>query len=329
MRVLIIGGTHFTGPETVRLLLEHGHEVTLFHRGTSNDPRTKGAKEILGDLKDLNLFRDRFLAVKPEVVVNMLCFTTQAATDFISIMRGLTKRVVVISSADVYLAYGRLHRTEPGPLQPMPLTETSALRKTDLPRGPEYDKISVERIVMGTPDLVGTILRFPVVYGPHDPLHRLYVYLKRFDDGRPAIVLEEGMAQWRWTRGYADNVGLATALAIMDDRAAGQIYNVGEPTAFTEAEWVRKVGQAAGWEGDVVAVPKDRLPAHFRLDIDTAQQYILDTTKIRDELDYEETILHEEALSRTIAWERDNPPEELDPKEFDYATEDLVLANLK
>ena len=110
MRVLIIGGTHFTGPETVRLLLEHGHEVTVFHRGVSNDPRTRGAGEILGDLKDLELFRDRFLDVKPDVVVHMLCVTAQAATYFNSIMRGLTKRVVVISSADVYLAFGRLHR---------------------------------------------------------------------------------------------------------------------------------------------------------------------------------------------------------------------------
>ena len=114
----------------------------------------------------------------------------------------------------------------------------------------------------------------------------------------------------------------------MDERAVGQIYNVGEPTTFAEAEWVRMVGQAARWEGEVVVVPKDQLPAHLGFDIDTAQHYVLDTTKIRNELGFEETILHDEALSRTIAWERNNPPADLDPKKFDYAAEDRVLANL-
>jgi nucleoside-diphosphate-sugar epimerase len=326
MRVLIIGGTRFTGPETVRLLLDRGQEVTVFHRGKSNDPRMKGASEILGDIKDLKHFRDRFLEMKPEVVVNMICYTAQDASDFVSVVRGLTGRVVVVSSADVYLAFGRLHKTEPGPLQPMPLIETSALRETDRPGGPEYDKISVERIVMGNPDTRGTILRFPAVYGPKDPLHRLHGYLKRFDDNRPAILLDEGMAQWRWSRGYADNVGLATALAVMDERSAGEIYNVAEPVVFTEADWVRMVAHAAGWEGEVVVVPKDQLPPHLGFDIDTDQHYVLDTTKIRTELGYKEAVSHDEALAKTIAWERDNPPEEIDPGKFDYAAEDRVLA---
>jgi nucleoside-diphosphate-sugar epimerase len=321
----MIGGTRFTGPETVRLLLEGGHEVTAFHRGVSHDPRTRGAGEILGEIKDLNLFRDRFLEIKPDVVANMLCYTAQAAADFVSLMKGLARRVVVISSADVYLAFGRLHQTEPGPLQPMPLTETSALRATDLPGGPEYDKISVERIVMGDPDLPATILRYPAVYGPNDPQHRLYGYLKRFDDNRPAILLDEGVAGWRWSRGYADNAGLATALAVMDERSAGEIYNVAEPVAFTEADWVRMVGQAAGWEGEIVVVPKNQLPGHLGYDIDTSQHYVLDSTKIRRDLGFKEGVLHEEALAKTIAWERANPPEVIEPEKFDYEAEDRVL----
>jgi nucleoside-diphosphate-sugar epimerase len=329
MRILIIGGTRFTGPETVRLLLEHGHQVTVFHRGLHRDPRTSGAAEILGDLKDLKQFRDRFLDLKPDVVVNMLCFTAQAASEFVSLVQGNTGRVVVISSADVYLAFGRLHRTEPGPILPMPLKETSALRTTDLPGGPEYDKISVESSILGNPELRGTILRFPAVYGPHDPQHRLHAYLKRFDDRRPAILLAEGVARWRWSRGYADNVGLATALAVMDDRSTGEIYNVAEPTAFAEADWIRRIGQAAGWQGEVVTVPREQLPGRLGFEIDPDQHYVLDTSKIRDELGYREQIPQEEALARTIAWERANPPEKIDPDDFDYAAEDRVLENLR
>jgi hypothetical protein len=42
--------------------------------------------------------------------------------------KGMTYRVVAISSQDVYLAYGRLTGLEPGPAEPVPLTEHSPLR---------------------------------------------------------------------------------------------------------------------------------------------------------------------------------------------------------
>jgi uncharacterized protein YbjT (DUF2867 family) len=56
------------------------------------------------------------------------------------------------------------------------------------------------------------------------------------DDGRSAILLEKGMASWRWTHGYVEDVAAAVALAVMDERAAGRTYNVGEadPLPWTE-----------------------------------------------------------------------------------------------
>src|SRR5688572_15005858 len=97
--------------------------------------------------------------------------------------RGAVGRAVVISSADVYRAYGRLHRTEPGPPDPVPLAEDAPLREA-LAHGLEYNKTGVERVVLGDATLPATLLRYPMVYGPGDPQHRL---LKRMDDGRPGI----------------------------------------------------------------------------------------------------------------------------------------------
>jgi hypothetical protein len=51
-----------------------------------------------------------------------------------------------------------------------------------------------------------------------------------------------------------------------------------------------------------------------------------DTTRLRRELGYEEPVSEEEALHRTIAWERANPPGQLDPAQFDYAAEDRALS---
>ena len=53
-----------------------------------------------------------------------------------------------------------------------------------------------------------------MIYGPHDYQHRVHQYLRRMDDGRPAIVVSDQMARWRWTRDYVENTAAAIALAI-------------------------------------------------------------------------------------------------------------------
>jgi hypothetical protein len=37
-----------------------------------------------------------------------------------------------------------------------------------------------------------------------------------------------------------EDIAEAVVLAVLDDRAAGRVYNVSETHAMTEAEWVRK-----------------------------------------------------------------------------------------
>jgi nucleoside-diphosphate-sugar epimerase len=148
------------------------------------------------------------------------------------------------------------------------------------------------------------------------------------DDGRSAILLDEGMARWRWTKGYVENVAAAIALAVDDVRAAGRVYNVGERETLSEAAWIGAIGAAAGWEGKVVVVPRGRLPDHLATDIDTDQHLVVDSSRIQRELGYGEPVSQEEALRRTVAWERAHPPQEVDPERFDYAAEDALLAEL-
>jgi nucleoside-diphosphate-sugar epimerase len=132
------------------------------------------------------------------------------------------------------------------------------------------------------------------------------------DDGRPAILLGEGLAHWRWRRGYVENVAFAIALAVADERAAGRIYNIGEDEALSMVEWVEEIGRVAGWKGEVVVMPEDRLPDHLRADINTDQHLVADTVRLRRELGCDEPVSREEALRRTIVWERAHPPAEID-----------------
>ncbi len=342
MRILVIGGTRFMGPLVMRSLSESGHEVTVFHRGQTRTDLPRGVKEFLGDRSSLTESAVELQRLAPEVVLDMIPFTEQDALEIMSSFTGTAHRLVAISSQDVYRAFGRVNGKETGPVESIPITEESALRQNlypyrgETPRNQDdpkrwqddYDKILVERVVMNNENLPGTILRLPMVYGPGDYQHRLFSYLKRMDDKRLAILLDEAEAQWRWTHGYVENVADAIALAVTDGRSAGQIYNVGEPFTFTMAEWIALIGKIAGWQGRVVTVPHGRLPEPLRWDINAEQDLVVDSSRIRGELGYKERVDVEEALRRTVAWERANPPKEIDPREFDYVVEDTFLAEL-
>src|SRR5205807_860288 len=148
---------------------------------------------------------------------------------------------------------------------------------------------------------------------------------KRMDDNRPAILLDEGWSRWRGPRGYVENVAWAIALAITDPRAAGQIYNVAEPESLAEAEWVRRIAESVGWQGRIIAVPEGRIEMHY----DTTQHWAVDSARIRNELGYEEPVPQDESLRHAIAWERANPPDNSYSDQFDYASEDAILAELE
>jgi len=341
MRILVIGGTRFMGPLVVRSLNDLGHEVIVFHRGQTPTDLPSAVKEILGDRRPLAPFADKLTRLAPDIVLDMIPAIEQDAQEVMSTFRSIAHRVVAISSQDVYRAFGRVNHKESGSAEPGSITEDSPLRehlypyRGETPRNEDqkqwmndYDKILVERAVMGDPELPGTILRLPAVYGPGDYQHRMFAWLKRMDDERPAILLDEKEAQWRWTHGYVENVADAIVLAVTGERASGRIYNVGESSTMTMAERLRKIGEAAGWHGSIVLAPQGKLPQPLRWGINAEQHIVVDSSRIREELGYKERIDLDEAFSRTIDWERAHPPAEIDPKDFDYAAEDAILAEL-
>jgi len=336
MRILIIGGTRFIGPYVVRSLASAGHEVTVFHKGGTETDLPDVVRHIHADHADILKLKEEFSRLAPQVVLDMIAYTEHEANLVMQTYKGIAQRVVAISSQDVYRAYDRVRRASPGPPDPVPLAEDSPLRENLYPyrshaKGPEdwiyhYEKILVEHAFMSEPDLPGTVLRLPFVYGPGDYQHRLFPFLKRMDDGRSTILFEEGRAEWCWTRGYVENIATAITLAVVNERAKGRIYNVGETTTLTEAEWIYRIGQVTGWRGEVVTLPKDSLPKHLLIDFHWKQHLVSDSTRIRNELGYTESVAFNEALKRTIEWERKNPPENVDPQQFDYAAEDEAIS---
>jgi nucleoside-diphosphate-sugar epimerase len=342
MKVLLIGGSGFIGQLATQQLQQSGHQITIFHRGKTSAPQ--GTEEIFGDRQFIQDHQPEFRRQKFDVVVDFVLSSGRQAQQLMDTFRGIAGRVVALSSMDVYRAWGVFYNLEPGGLQELPLTEDSDLRTSRNTYPPEvlknaretiypwfndeYDKIPVEQAILADSKLPGTILRLPMTYGPGDPVHRFYPILKRIGDGRKQIIFADDVAPLRTPRGYVEDVGGAVALAATSPQAAGRIYNVCEAEPFSELHWARKIAAATNWAGEFVVLPHDRTPKHLLWPGNTAQHVVASSERIRKELGYRELLPREEAIRRTIEWERANPPAK-PLAQFDYAAEDAALAQFK
>ena len=328
MRVLVLGGTRFIGPPIVQELVDSGHEVVLFHRGHSEPERSAGADHIHGDFMNFKESLPKLLDLSPDVVLDNVPSIDKAGHGVLR-FAGVAHRAVVVTSLDVYRAFAVAWGSEgDGVPEPMPLTEDSPLRARpapDLTPDIDFDNLDVERALLDRAGLLVTVLRLPMVYGPNDPQHRLFNYLRRMDDGREAIVLDEARAALHWSRGYVENVAAAVALAVADPRSAGRVYNVAAPETPSEAEWVRLIGEACGWTGKIVVAPSKSLPPSMRSPLVVQQDLVVNSKRIRAELGYAERVLLDDGLRRSVAWTRANPPTDVP---VDYSIEDRVLAGV-
>ena len=341
MKILLIGGSGFIGQFAAEQLQQSGHLVTVFHRGKTRAPQ--GTEEITGDRRFLQDHQPEFRRQKFDVVIDFVLSSGRQAQQLMDTFRGIAGRVVALSSMDVYCAWGVFYKTEQCGLQELPLTEDSDLRTSRVTYPPEalkraqavygwlddeYDKIPVEQAILSDAKLPGTILRLPMIYGPGDPLHRFHPVLKRIDDGRKQIIFADDVAPLRTPRGYVEDVAAAIALAATLPQSTGRIYNVCEAESFGELDWARKIADAVGWQGEFVVLPHDRTPKHLLWPGNTAQHVVASSERIRKELGYCEVVPREEAIRRTIDWERANSPA-TPLAQFDYAAEDEALAQFK
>lgn len=341
MKFLLIGGTGFIGQYVAKSLVGLEHEVSVLHRGRSSVEMPEAVQHLLGDTNRLGELRPKLQEISPDVVVNFILSSGRQAQSMMAALRGIAKRVVVLSSMDVYRACGVLHETESGGLQELPLTEDSELRTQpaytpqQMEMGKklfawmdgEYEKIAVERTVLSHNNLPVTVLRLPMVYGPGDHLrfHRFYPLIKRIKDGRKKILFDEDAASWRASKGYVENVADAVVLAASADQARGRIYNVAEQDTLTELEWARLIAKEIQWNGEFVALPREHLPSHLRTSGNFKQHWVASSERIRHELGYRESISRSEGLRRTIAWELENPPAQIPEALFNYAAEDQAM----
>ena len=338
MRILVIGGNGFIGTPLVQELLAAGHDVAVFHRSAASP--VQEVAQIQGDRNRLRDHEPELRRFAPQIIIDMILSSGQQAEQLVDLARDLNARVVAVSSMDVYRAWGVLLGTEPGGLEPLPITEDSRVRtaRRTYPPGlfqtmksiftwvnANYDKVAVEQAVMGG-RVAGTVVRLPMVYGPGDPLHRLHGILKRIKDRRPAIILADDHAAWRGPRGYVGNVAHAIAVASVSESALGRTYHVCDEPGLTELEWQKRIAAQTEWHGRFVLLPNQQTPKHLLMPGNASQHMVATSERIRRELAYKEPFPMDESIRRTIAWEQANPPTGPSFHQFDYPAEDAALA---
>jgi nucleoside-diphosphate-sugar epimerase len=299
VKVLVVGGTGFISHAVVTALAVAGHDVVCFHRGERMVELPRGAVRLLGNRRQIAERRDELRALHPEVIVDCVAFNEADATSLMGTFRGVARRVVALSSMDVYRAWGRFTRAEPGPHEGTPLREDAPLRETRFPRRKwaaddpvcwDYDKIPVERTVLTDLAIEGVVLRLPMVYGPDDyKRRRVAAYLDRMAAAK-TLEIDPRVARWRSTRCYVRDVAEAVLAAVDSPRAAGRTYNVGERDALSERDWARAIARVHGWDGTIVEQPWDGVEEDYD------QPLVLDTTCIRTELGWEPRTSRDDAI---------------------------------
>src|SRR6266550_2634465 len=114
LRILILGGTGFTGPFQVRYALSRGHTVTVFNRGQTHPGELpKEAEQLIGDRNgQLDALKGR----KGDVCIDIPTTLPVWVRDAAQVLQGNVDRYVFISTISVYSDNSKPGMDESGPL---------------------------------------------------------------------------------------------------------------------------------------------------------------------------------------------------------------------
>lgn len=323
-RILVTGGTGFTGFHLVKRLLEKGHEViTLDNQpGYFHDElKTLGAQIVIGSITDKELVNQltegcdvvHHLAAafrkinlpKPvywDVNVNGTRYALEAAA------KSGVRKFVYCSTCGVH-----------GNVSNPPAPETAPITPADYYQYTKYEgeRVAQEFIEEG---LDVTILRPAAIYGPGDP-ERWLMLFKRVAPGT-FYMFGDGKATYHPL--YVENLVDAFELAVEREEARGQTYLIADKNYYTLNDLVKVVAEVLNIDVKIIHLPFWPLwtaalacegicaplkisPPLFRRRVDWFRQSrAFDITKAQQEIDYKPNVDLKTGLTLTSQWYREN-----------------------
>src|SRR5260370_18651085 len=166
VRIIVLGGPRFIGRAIVEELVRAGHDILVVHRGHLEPDDMPPISHLHCDRSELTAPRQERAAFEPDAAMDCRALTrVEAETALAALPAGI--RLVVISSMDVYRAFGAAiegHETDPVPLdEDSPVRSERYPYRDKTPDRYDYDKLDVEDAYLPH---VGTSLRLPMAYGP-------------------------------------------------------------------------------------------------------------------------------------------------------------------
>ena len=315
----MFGGTRFIGRAIVEELAAAGHSLLIVHRGKLEPADMPAVQHLHVERTELASHRHELAAFKPDAAIDCRALTRADAEMVLEALPGGV-RLVVISSIDVYRAFGALNQDRE--TDPVPLDETSAVRPTrypyrDLMPGMEqYDKLDVEDIYLPRG---ATSVRVPMVYGEHDYQLREEFLLRRVRAGRDRIPF--GSGSWLTCRGYVRDIARAVHLVLKTPAAAGEVLNLCEDRTYSMRMWSRMILDAARSTAELVRVPDELLPEDLKPTGTMSQHIAVSAQKARSMLGWT-TSEPAESLGISVRWHLANPP--ANPN-LDFSADDVAL----
>lgn len=319
MRVVVIGGTKFIGRRIVEELVARGDELLVVHRGETEPGDLVECRHLHLSRADFSAGAGEVRAFAPDAVIDTLAMTRADADAVLPHLPDA--QLVLLSSMDVYEAFWLVLNDREG--EPVPLNEAARVREVRYPyrgrngRHEDYDKLDVEPSYL---DRGATVLRLAMIYGEHDPQRREEFVLRRVRAGRARIPV--GSGTWLWTRGYVGDVATAVLATLGNARAAGEVFNIGEPAVRSMRGWTEQILAASGHQAELVTVPDASLPDDMWITKGNAQHIVFDAYKAGEILGWrpEDPAA---TVARSVQWHLANPPTDADP---DFSGDDAALA---
>jgi nucleoside-diphosphate-sugar epimerase len=187
-RALVVGGTGPSGPHIVNGLIARGYDVTLFHRGThESNEIPESVEHIHGDPHFAETIKDALGQREFDLVVATYGRTRLLARHF----EGRSVRFVAVGS--VAATHGHMSSDSLFPTGlPVPSAETEPTVQSETDDGRFALRIAETERELLALHPTATVLRYPIVYGPHQVLPFEWSLARRALDRRPFVVLPDG-----------------------------------------------------------------------------------------------------------------------------------------
>ena len=184
LRILILGGTGFTGPHQVRYALARGHEVTLFNRGRQVQGWPAEVEELTGDRDagDLKALMGR----EWDVCIDNPTSLPFWVRDIGRVLNGKIKHYVFISTISVFADKSQPGMDESAPVAMYTgkdaMAETRATLQADMGLYGPLKAVCEREAEKQFPGLT-TVIRPTLIVGPGDETDRFTYWPARMARG--------------------------------------------------------------------------------------------------------------------------------------------------